>query len=72
MSTFRDHIIEITDGKGDEEEEVKIESDPDKEVLCQFPLEMSPTYLLTMKDYKRSEEGERLNDALLWLTLTSL
>ena len=58
-------IIDITDDKGEEEVEVKVVSDPDREVLCQFPLEMNPNYLLTMGDYKRLEYGRWLNDALV-------
>ena len=61
MTTFRDQIIEITDDKV----EVKIVSDPEREVLCQFPLDMSPNYVLTMKDYRKLEEGVWLNDALV-------
>ena len=57
MSTFRDQIIDLTDGEGDEEVEVKIVSDPDREVLCKFPLDMSQHYSLTMEDYKRLEKG---------------
>ena len=65
MNTFRDQIIDLTDEQGDKEVEVKIVSDPDREVLCQFPLEMSPNYMLTMEDYKRLEDGRWLNDALV-------
>ena len=65
MSTFRDQIIDLTDGEGDAEVDVKIVSDPDKEVLCKFPVDMSPHYSLTMEDYKRLEEEKWLNDALV-------
>ena len=65
MNTFRDQIIDLTDEQGDKEVEVKIVSDPDREVLCRFPLEMSPNYMLTMEDYKRLEDGRWLNDALV-------
>ena len=45
--------------------DVKIVSDPAEEVLCKFPVDMSPHYSLTMEDYKRLEEGKWLNDALV-------